>query len=508
MRLQCGKHALWSFANPTADDNGVRNAVTAIRRHNMQNDVLDSLHGILGDSGLLTGADVSPKYHTDPRGPGDVRPDVVLRPATTAEMSQIMKVCHAASQPVIVQGGLTGLVMGALPQYGEIVISLERMNQIEDIDQKAGTITVQAGTPLQVVQEAADAVDMVYPLDLGARGSCTIGGNLSTNAGGNRVIRYGMTRDLTLGIEAVLADGTIINSLNGFIKNNTGYDLKQLFIGSEGTLGVITRATLRLYPKPKTQVVGFCAADSFEAVVDLMTHTQSGLGADLSAFEVIWSKTYDAILSDVAGIKAPVPAGHAYYVLIEMMGSDPATDVEKFEICLSQALEKAMIADAVVSRSDADINAFWSVRDGMAEAMGKQHPAVSFDISLSIADMKSIETVLLDRLQSALGETCLYIGGHLADGNLHLVAKTTTGGPQPKEQIQDIVYGFVGEVGGSISAEHGIGTLKRAHLGQSRSAPELALMRSLKQAMDPKNLLNPGRVFTMRTNHMQTNHEE
>lgn len=467
----------------------------------MQTEILENLRDILGAKGVLSGTDVHAGYHTDPRGAGDVKPDVVLRPASTEQLSQIMSVCHAASQPVVVQGGLTGLVVGAMPRHGEIVISFERMNKIESIDPKAGTITVQAGTPLQVVQDAADAHDMVYPLDLGSRGSCNIGGNLATNAGGNRVIRYGMTRDLTLGTEAVLADGTIINSLNGYIKNNTGYDLRQLFIGSEGTLGLITRATLRLFPKPKTQVVAFCAADSFDAVSDLMTHMRSALGADLSAFEVIWATTYDAILSDVAGVKAPVAVGHPFYVLVEMMGSDPTADTGKFETSLAEALEKGMIADAVLSRSTAEINAFWDVRDGMAHAMGRQQPAVGFDISLSIADMKTIEEVLLTRLQTALGDVRLYIGGHLADGNLHLVAKAMAEGPQPKKQIQEIVYGWVGEVGGSISAEHGIGTLKRAYLGQSRNAAEIALMRTLKQAMDPKNILNRGRVFSMQANH-------
>lgn len=447
------------------------------------------------------GADVHAAYSTDARGEGDVQPEMVLRPASTDEMSQIMQLCHAASQPVVVQGGLTGLVAGARPQQDEVVISLERLNKVENIDPEAGTITVQAGTPLQVVQETADAHDLVYPLDLGSRGSCSIGGNLSTNAGGNRVIRYGMTRDLTLGLEAVLADGTIVNSLNGYIKNNTGYDLKQLFIGSEGTLGLITRATLRLYPKPKTQVVAFCGADSFDAVTNLKTHMQSALGADLSAFEVIWAKTYDAILSDVAGVKAPVPAGHAFYVLIEMMGSDPTNDMEKFETSLGQALEQELIADAVLSRSNAEIDAFWDVRDGMAHAMGQQQPAVGFDISLRIPDMKIIEDELFNRLSSALGDVRLFIGGHLADGNLHLMAKSLADGPQPSQQIQEIVYGWVGEVGGSISAEHGIGMLKRAHLGQSRAAPEIALMRTLKQAMDPKNILNPGRVFDMTANH-------
>ena len=466
----------------------------------MHTDIFDNLRRILGDKGILSGSDVHEGYYTDPRGTGDVRPEVVLRPATTDALSQVMALCHAAAQPVVVQGGLTGLVIGARPEHGEVVISFERMNQIESIDPQAGTITVQAGTPLQVIQEAADAHDLVYPVDLGSRGSCTIGGNLATNAGGNRVIRYGMTRDLTLGVEAVLADGTIVNSLNGYIKNNTGYDLKQMFIGSEGTLGLITRATLRLYPKPKTQMAAFCAADSFDAVTNLMSHMRSALGADLSAFEVIWSKTYDLILSEVDGIRPPVPAGHAFYVLIEMMGSDAASDTEKFERCLAEALEKDMIVDAVLSRSAAETAQFWDVRDGMAHAMGKQKPIVSFDISLSIPDMKNIEQELHTRLQSALGEVRIYVGGHLADGNLHLVAKSMQDGPQPRDHIQEIVYGWVGEVSGSISAEHGIGTMKRAYLGQSRDPAEVALMRTLKHAMDPKNILNSGRIFNMQTN--------
>ncbi|MFK7835723.1 MAG: FAD-binding oxidoreductase [Sulfitobacter sp.] len=465
----------------------------------MQSDLVEELHRILGDKGLVRGKDVHSGFYSDPRGTGDIQPEIVTRPATTKDLSQIMALCHAAGQPVVVQGGLTGLVVGALPQQGEIVISLQRMNKIEQIDPQAGTMTVQAGTPLQVVQESADAHGMVYPLDLGARGSCSIGGNLATNAGGNRVIRYGMTRDLTLGVEAVLADGTIINSLNGFLKNNTGYDLKQLFIGSEGTLGLITRATLRLYPKPKSQMVAFCAADSFDAVTELMAHMQTTLGAELSAFEVIWAKTYEAILTDVAGVKAPMPTGHAFYVLVEMMGSEPAGDAEKFETTLGHALERDMITGAVLSRSQAEVDAFWDVRDGMAHAMGKQQPAVGFDISLRIPDMRNIEGELHARLEAALGKTRLFVGGHLADGNLHLVAKALGDGPQPREQIQDIVYGWVGEVGGSISAEHGIGTLKRDHLGQSRSAPEIAMMRTLKQAMDPKNILNRGRIFDMTT---------
>ncbi|MHA6261769.1 FAD-binding oxidoreductase [Arenibacterium sp. CAU 1754] len=462
----------------------------------MDTATLDQLKSAAEEKGFVAGADVGARYYTDARGEGAVTPALVLRPDSTETLSRLMAICHAAQQPVVVQGGMTGLVRAAVPQQGEVVISMERMNRIETLDEQGRTMTVQAGTPLQVIQERADAHGLVFPLDLGARGSCTIGGNLSTNAGGNRVVRFGMTRDLTLGVEAVLADGTVISSLTGFLKNNTGYDLKQLFIGSEGTLGLITRATLRLFPKPQSQIVAFCAVDSFDAVVDFMAHVQSGLGADLSAFEVVWSFTYDAIVSQVAGIKAPLETGHAFYVLVEMMGSSPALDQEKFETVLRRALEKGMIADAVLSQSEAEVTALWDIRDGMAQAMRQQHPAAGFDISLSVANMKDLEGRLLARLRREIGDPLLFIGGHLADGNLHLMAKSLRPGDQPVADIESIVYGLVGELGGSISAEHGIGMVKRAHLGQSRTPAELTLMRSLKQTLDPLNLLNPGRVFT------------
>ena len=463
----------------------------------MQQTLVDALKAVVGDNGYLACDAIGPRYFTDPRGAGDASPALVLRPQTTEQLSAVMRLCHAADQPIVAQGGMTGLVAGARPNTNEVVISFERMNAVEGIDTRTSTITVQSGVPLQSVQEQAEAHGLFYPLDLGARGSCTVGGNLSTNAGGNRVIRYGMTRDLVLGLEAVLADGTVVSSMNRFIKNNAGYDLKQLFIGSEGTLGLITRAVLRLHRRPRSQAVAFCGVPSFDAVVGLMHHMQSTLGGNLSAFEVMWQSTYERIVVDVPGITAPLATDHAYFVLIETMGGDPDRDRESFETALGEAMEQELLSDAVIAQSMAEITAFWEVRDGMAAAMGKQQPAVGFDISLSIDDMEYFVAEMQKRLARTWNDARSFVGGHLGDGNLHLVAKAGDRTPQPREEIENIVYGLVGEIGGSISAEHGIGTLKRRHLPQSRNPAEIALMRQLKSALDPKGLLSPGRVLEL-----------
>lgn len=464
----------------------------------MTGDLVDNLRAIGGARGLLTGAEIGPRYRTDARGEGADLPRFVMRPASTAEVARMMAACHAARQPVTVQGGMTGLVLGARPQAGEAVLSLERMTAISPVDVAGRTLTVEAGVPLQRVQEAAAAAGLLFPLDLGARGSCTIGGNLATNAGGNRVIRYGMTRDLVLGVEVVLADGRVLNGLNGFIKNNAGYDLRHLFIGSEGTLGTITRATLRLYPAPQSQIVAFCALPDFEAVTRFLGHMQAGIGGDLSAFEVLWPATYAAIVGEVDSVRAPLAPGQGFYVLTELMGSDAARDQERFEAVLAEALEAGLLVDAVLSKSEAEVTALWDVRDGMAEAMGRREKAGSFDISLNVADMAGLETELTARLLQRAETAEVLIGGHLGDGNLHLtVAGTRAGAPLTPEEAEDVVYGLVGDLRGSISAEHGIGIYKRGHLPQTRSPEELAVMRGIKAALDPLNLLSPGRVFEM-----------
>ncbi len=462
----------------------------------MKSSLHSALKAVVGEAGYLTGRDIGPRYFSDWRGAADFCPDLVLRPAGTEELSRLMKLCNAEDQPVVAQGGMTGLVGGARPQRGEIPISFERMCGIEDLDVASGTVTVRAGTPLQAVQERAERCGLFLPLDLGSRGSCTIGGVLATNAGGNRVLRFGMARDQALGVEAVLADGTVVSSMSGLIKNNAGYDLKQLFIGSEGTLGLITRAVLQLRPRPISQSVAFCAVDDFEAMIALLHMLKGELGSTLSAFEAIWRLAYRVTVDHVPGVRAPIVGDHAFYVLVETLGGDPDRDGAHFERVLGAALESGTVADAVIAQSQADISAFWQVRDGLAEGMKRQQPAVSYDVSLSLGKTHHFCREVERRLTKVWADMVVFVAGHLGDGNLHLVIKAGDREPQPAEAMDDIVYGLISELGGSISAEHGIGLSKRRYLPFSRSPGELQLMRSLKRALDPGNLLGRGRILS------------
>ena len=394
------------------------------------------------------------------------------------------------------QGGLTGLCRGASPEAGWVAISLERMVGIEEIDPASATMTVRAGTSLETIQKAADERGMFFPLDLGSRGSCAIGGNLSTNAGGNRVIRYGMTRELVLGLEVVLPDGTIMTSLNKLIKNNAGYDLKHLFIGSEGTLGIITRVVLKLFPKPRSTMAALCAVPDYAAVLALLNEARSGLGPLLSAFEVMWPDYWDVITTR-AGVRSPVGTGHGLYVLVEAQGTDEATDAPRFEAWLADLLERGMLSDAAVSQSVAQTRAFWAVRDICSEFGQVLGPHIPYDIGLEVAGMDEFVRRCKAALASGIPGCDSVYYGHIGDGNLHLVSWVPglSVDQQPKEEMDQIVYGLVREMGGSVSAEHGIGTLKKKWLGHARSEAEIALMRTLKAALDPDGLLNPGKVI-------------
>ena len=444
---------------------------------------------------VLSGDDIPGRNEKDWSSLAPVRPLAVIRPADTQGVALAMRICAAHGVGVVPQGGLTGLCGGAVPSPGSVALSLERLTGVEEIDHASMTMTVCAGTPLERVQQAADAAGFLMPLDLGARGSCAIGGNVSTNAGGNRVIRYGMARDLVLGLEVVLADGSIVSSLNKMIKNNAGYDLKQLFIGSEGTLGIITRIVLRLYPKPACVSAALCALDSYGQVLRLLADARRGLGSQLSAFELMWSQYWDVVTTRIPGVRNPFSSRHGFYVLIEAHGIDEAVDGDRFERWLERQIEREVIADAAVARSIGDVRAFWNVRDAVSEFVQAIGPHEAFDIGLPVSDMdRYAQSCLAEMTERLPGAVALFYG-HVGDGNLHVVACQPGTTPQPKEVIQTVIYETVRRFEGTISAEHGIGTTKKRWLAYTRNQAELDLMRRLKQVLDPQNVLNPTKVI-------------
>lgn len=458
-------------------------------------DIVAELVAALGTDIVSAGDAVPERNRHDWSGLPPVRPLALVRPRTTEQVATALRLCHAHGQPVVPQGGLTGLCGGAQPFPEAVALSLERMTGVEEIDPATATMTVLAGTPLQQVQEAADAADFFCPLDLGARGSCAIGGNLSTNAGGNRVIRYGMAREMVLGLEVVLPDGTILRSLNKMIKNNTGYDLKHLFIGAEGTLGVITRAVLRLWPKPRCVAAAFCGLEDYAKVVRFLNEARGALGGTLSAFEVMWPSFYELMTTRATGVRSPLTGRHGRYVLIEAQGSDERFDVPRFEAFLEAMLEAGAIEDAAVAQSQGDVRAFWAVRDAVAEFGQILGPHFGFDIGLPTGEMDGFVEASRAALEERFGTITTLYFGHLGDGNIHLVWSVPGADPQPKAEVEALVYDLVRRWGGTISAEHGIGTMRRAYLPYSRTAEEIALMRTLKRAVDPANILNPGKVL-------------
>lgn len=421
--------------------------------------------------------------------PSPTQAKCMLRPASTDELSRAMKVCHEHGQSVVVQGGLTGVVAGAVATPDDVIVSLERMQHIERIDELDGIAVVQAGAVLQTVQEHVARQGFLFPLDFGARGSATIGGATATNAGGLNVLRYGMLRNLILGLEAVLADGTVISSMNQMLKNNTGYDLKQLFIGSEGTLGIVTRVVVKLYPLSTSRQTAMLAMDSFDAVAATLQSMRSGLAGTLSAFEVMWNDYY-ASMTSPGGHAPPLGREHAYYVLVEAEGSNPEADDVRFQSLLEKGLENGDIADAVLPKSDTERSALWAIREEFEPLL----PAYLYDVSLPIAAM----TTYVERLGTAMAEwrddAMAYVFGHIADGNLHIFVTPHDDGAH-HQRVDEAVYGSLRGLSGSVSAEHGIGKEKVAWLGNSRSVEEIQLMRSLKAVLDPHNLLNPGNIL-------------
>lgn len=415
----------------------------------------------------------------------------LVRPASTEELSAVMKLCTEHKQTVVPWGGLSGLVQGTACGSRDIAISTERMNEIEEIDPVTGLMTVQAGAILQTVQEKAKDAGWQFAVDLGARGSANIGGIISTNAGGNSVVRYGMTRDQIMGLEVVLADGTILSSLNTLTKNNTGYDLKQLFVGAEGTLGFVTRAVLRLRPDPVSTQTALVAVESFDAVAHLLRELRRRFDGKLSSFEVMWQNHFRFMLEDLDGHQPFLATSYPFYILLESEGSDPDREQTMFLEVLGALMEDGTIADAVIAQSEQQAQGFWEMRDDVISIAVALNPMKSFDVSMGIAHMEAYINNVTDALAASEPDAKLLSFGHLGDENIHVLI----GPVQDAKAVEEIVYGPLRAIGGSVSAEHGIGLEKRAFLSYSRNETEISVMRRVKAALDPDGLMNPGKLL-------------
>ncbi len=463
----------------------------------MASKIVVELEKKIGKTLILTGEALRQRYTHIWRMDQPLNALAVLLPRTTSEVSEILKICHAHNQPVVVHGGLTNLVGSTEMTDGqEIVISMEKMNKIEEIDPKSRTMTVQAGVILENVQKAATKENLLFPLNYGAKGSAQIGGAISTNAGGLRVFRYGMTRNLVLGIEAVLADGTVISSLKKIIKDNSGYDIKQLFIGSEGTLGVVTKAVLKLVEAPKSRNSAWVGIQTYDKVVDFLKFMDSSLAGTLSGFELVWNSTFKAMTSPPSLMKPPLPYDYPYYVLLESLGSHQERDLAAFQALLEQALEAEIIADAAVAFTASDLEWFWRIREDVAVFIGQCENDQQYDVSLPIPSIGQYVTETVEKLYQIPEVNLVFPLGHVADGNIHFSVGKTEQSKELIAKVNEVIYQPLTALGGSVSAEHGIGLDKKAYLPLCRTPEELQLMKTLKLAMDPKGILNRGKIFS------------
>ena len=456
-------------------------------------DILKEIEKVVGEKGIILGAAVTARKAGIWIEEG-IKAKAIVRPKNTNEISKVLSICNQNKQEVVPHGGLTGLVQGAISTEEQIAISTERMTSVLEVDPIGRTMTVEAGVQLEKVQLTANEHELMFPLDLGARGSCAIGGNISTNAGGNMVIRYGMIRDSILGLEAVLADGRIISSMNQMLKNNSGYDIKQLFIGTEGTLGIVTKAVLRLRENPKSCNTALAAFNSFNSVTKFLKHIDQGLGGNLSSFEVMWKDYYSLVTNPPAINAAPIPHDFPYYVLVETTGSNQEKDSLHFELLLEEAINIELIEDAVIAKSESERKSLWAIRDDV-EQQFQYGPVKIFDVSLPILFMEKYILDVNKNLGKYWDSFHCTVFGHLADGNLHIIVGVGSGDEESIKRIEGCVYEPLAPINGAISAEHGIGLEKKNFLSISRSETEIEVMRTLKKSLDPNGILNPRKVF-------------
>ena len=454
---------------------------------------------IVGDKYAVTdSADIAP-YVTEERDLFHGHSPLVLRPGSTAEVAAICRLAGAHRIALVPQGGNTGLVGGQTPHHGEVVISLRRMDRIRDIDTASNTMTCEAGVVLQVAQQRASEVDRLFPLSLGAEGSCTIGGNLSTNAGGTAALAYGVAREMALGLEVVLADGRILHGLSKLKKDNTGYDLRNLFIGAEGTLGIITAATLKLFPKPRAVATAFVGLASPDDALKLLAISQNEAAGSLTSFELLSELAVDFSVRHGIDIRDPLGARYPWYVLMELSSSrdDARTTLESI---LALGLEAAIVDDAVIAENLSQRGAFWKLRDEMSAAQKPEGGSIKHDISVPVAAVPAFIEQANQAVIKLIPGARPVPFGHLGDGNIHYNVSQPVGADTADfmarwHEVNAVVFEIVGRMGGSISAEHGIGVLKRDELPDVKDKVAIELMRSLKAMFDPLGIMNPGKVL-------------
>ncbi len=466
-------------------------------------ETLDRIKDAVGAKGYIDDAAGMAPYLREDRGLWHGAAKLVTRPASTAEVAQVVRLCAASRLPIYPQGGNTGLCGGAVPdsEGRGIVLSLGRMNKVRDLDATNFTITVEAGVILADVQRAAAEADRLFPMSLGAEGSCQIGGNLSTNAGGIAVLRYGNMRDLTLGLEVVLADGTVWDGLRGLRKDNTGYDLKQLFIGGEGTLGIITAATLKLFPKPREIETAFLALARVEDAMALFARARAATGDQLTAFELIPRIGLDIAMTHIPNVHDPLANPHPWYVLLELSSSLAGRGLRQaLDDFLAAALEENLIEDGTIAQSAAQARDLWRIREGMVEAQKPIGAVIKHDVAVPVSKVATFIAKASDAVARHTAGVRVIPFGHVGDGNIHFNLAQPVGGDgaaftADTHAINEIVHDIAAALDGSISAEHGIGILKRDELPRYKPAVALDLMRRVKRALDPDGIMNPGKLL-------------
>ena len=457
-------------------------------------ELLRTLEDIVGASGILSG-DALAGRSAGIWSKHELRALALVRPRTSAEVSRVLQLCMQAGQPVVPAGGMTGLAGGHESSAADVVLSTELMNRIESVDPAARTMTVEAGAILEKVHEAAAEAGLMFALDLGARASCTIGGNIATNAGGVRVLRYGMMREQVLGLEAVLADGTVVSSMFNMLKNNTGYDLRQMFVGCEGTLGIVTRAVLRLHEAPRGIETVMLAVPSWQQVMSLLRFFDAALPGALGAFEVLWGNHYALNTGEYSEVDPPLAQGLPYYVLMDVFIADEVNGRDHLEALLADRMEAGDIIDGAMAYSEAERATFWQIRENFEPEQRRYERIYGYDISLPLELMEEYVESISANITARFPDAAVYAYGHIGDGNLH--TSIYPGADPDRDAIDEMVYSPLRAIKGSVSAEHGIGLEKKAYLKYTRSEAEIELMRGVKRMMDPANILNPGKLFDL-----------